>query len=201
MTVEGVRRLPLALPRTEEHLGGAGRAGHRRLAAVRAGAGRPGTPGGRGGRCARAARLRAATEVSGAFPGVHRSRLALRADTAPGLDPAVPEHREAPHRWLNSRGCRLRHPRAAEPDRRWRAGHRLPGERPAALTDAQIGVPAAAYGEPAALPRGRRMLGPTAAAKALFALLPDTVVPWDAAIAAAGTAAPTRGRSPATWRR
>lgn len=42
---------------------------------------------------------------------------------------------------------------------------------------------ARAYEELAALPIGRRSLGPTAASKALYALRPDSVMPWDAAIA------------------
>ncbi|MET7403486.1 hypothetical protein ABZS66_59445, partial [Dactylosporangium sp. NPDC005572] len=43
----------------------------------------------------------------------------------------------------------------------------------------------AAYAALAAAPAGpSRTLGPTAAAKALYALRPDTVMPWDAAIAA-----------------
>ncbi|MFD8149017.1 MmcQ/YjbR family DNA-binding protein [Streptomyces sp. NPDC059708] len=136
------------------------------------------------------ARLREAAEVFGAFPGVDRSWLALRADTAPGLDLSGAEHRAALHRWLNAWGCRIRYPREGEPDlfgeglAHWWSRHgALPESRLAALSDREIGRLAAAYGELAALPVGRRGLGPTAAAKALFALRPDTVMPWDAAIA------------------
>ncbi|WP_079429094.1 MmcQ/YjbR family DNA-binding protein [Streptomyces katrae] len=136
------------------------------------------------------ARLRAAAEVFGAFPGVDRSWLALCADTAPGLDLSGAAHRAALHRWLNTWGCRIRYPREGEPDllgeglERWWSRHGgLPGARLAALSDREIGLLAAAFGELAALPVGRRTLGPTAAAKALFALRPETVMPWDAAIA------------------
>ncbi|MEU8436308.1 MmcQ/YjbR family DNA-binding protein [Streptomyces sp. NPDC029216] len=135
------------------------------------------------------ARLRAAAEVFAAFPGVDRSWLALRADTAPGLDLSGAGHRAALHRWLNAWGCRIRYPREGEPDlfgeglALWWTRHRLPATRLAALSDREIALLATAYGELSALPVGRRTLGPTAAAKALFALRPDTVMPWDAAIA------------------
>ncbi|MCX5376803.1 MmcQ/YjbR family DNA-binding protein [Streptomyces sp. NBC_00091] len=135
-------------------------------------------------------RLRAAAEVFAAFPGVDRSWLALVADTAPGLDLSGAGHRTALHRWLNAWGCRIRYPREGEPDPlgtglgAWWDRHTLPGTPLAALTDRDIARLAAAYGDLAALPLGRRTLGPTAAAKALFALRPRTVMPWDAAIAA-----------------
>lgn len=135
--------------------------------------------------------LRAAAEVFAAFPGVDRSWHALVADTAPGIDLADPAHRTALHRWLNAWGCRIRYPREGEPDpldaglASWWARHApLPGAPVAGLTDREIGVLAAAYADLAALPLGRRSLGPTAAAKALFALRPRSVMPWDAAIAA-----------------
>ncbi|MFJ3880440.1 hypothetical protein ACIPW5_23645 [Streptomyces sp. NPDC090077] len=114
---------------------------------------------------------------------------ALLAATAPGIDLSEAAHRTALHRWLNAWGCRLRYPRRGEPDpldaglAAWWARHTLPRTPIAALTDAEVGALAAAYGELAALPAGRRTLGPTAAAKALFAVRPHTVMPWDAAIA------------------
>jgi hypothetical protein len=66
-------------------------------------------------------------------------------------------------------------------------GRALPDGVLAELTDAQVGTVADAYAALAGIavappPRGRT-LGPTAAAKALFALRPRTVMPWDAAIA------------------
>ncbi|MER7510884.1 MmcQ/YjbR family DNA-binding protein [Streptomyces lavendulae] len=135
------------------------------------------------------ARLGEAAAVFGASPGVDRSWLALVADTAPGLDLSRAAHRAALHRWLNAWGCRIRYPRDGEPDplgaglADWWGRHTLPGAPLAALADRDVARLAAAYGELAALPLGRRTLGPTAAAKALFALRPRTVMPWDAAVA------------------
>lgn len=132
--------------------------------------------------------LRAAAQVYAGYRA-DRSWQALLAATAPGIDLAEAAHRTALHRWLNAWGCRIRYPREGEPDplgaglAAWWARHTLPGAPIAALTDREIGALAAAYGELAALPVGRRTLGPTAAAKALFALRPRTVMPWDEAIA------------------
>ncbi|MFD6888478.1 MmcQ/YjbR family DNA-binding protein [Streptomyces sp. NPDC059957] len=137
------------------------------------------------------AELRSAAEVFNGFSGVDRSWLALLADTAPGgLDLSGDAHRTLLHRWLNSWGCRIRYARDGEPDLfgeglgQWWERHPLPATPLASLTDREIGRLAAAYGDLAALPIGRRSLGPTAAAKALYALRPRTVMPWDAAIAA-----------------
>ncbi|MFG2621626.1 MmcQ/YjbR family DNA-binding protein [Streptomyces sp. NPDC048507] len=134
-------------------------------------------------------RLREAAGVFAAFPGVDRGWLALLAATAPGPDLSRPAHRDALHRWLNAWGCRIRYPRDGEPDPlgsglgAWWERHELPAAPLAALTERECALLAAAYGDLAALPLGRRTLGPTAAAKALFALRPRTVMPWDAAIA------------------
>jgi hypothetical protein len=99
--------------------------------------------------------------------------------------------------WLNAWGCRLRYPRAGEPDpfdrglARWwrRVGSALIGSqaRLTDLTDEQIGYAAECYADLAALPialgEGARSLGPTAASKLLYALRPASLMPWDAAIA------------------
>ncbi|MET9606357.1 MmcQ/YjbR family DNA-binding protein [Streptomyces sp. NPDC006512] len=168
-----------------EHLDGPG-APHRTRGSAGEG---PGGPAGELPPAPGLARLREAAGVFGAFPGVDRSWLALVADTAPGLDLSDAAHRSALHRWLNTWGCRIRYPRDGEPDllgaglAAWWTRHPLPGAPLAELTDADVARLAAAYGELAALPAGRRTLGPTAAAKALFALRPRTVMPWDAAIA------------------
>ncbi|MGC9537118.1 MmcQ/YjbR family DNA-binding protein [Streptomyces sp. UG1] len=141
----------------------------------------------------RLARLRASAEVFNGFRGVDRGWLRLRELTAPGIDLADPVHRDVLHRWLNSWGCRLPYPREGEPYllgdalAAWTERHSLPRTPLAELDDAGVDAVARAYGELAALvvkapPRGRT-LGPTAAAKALYALSPDTVMPWDAAIA------------------
>ncbi|MFG2938125.1 MmcQ/YjbR family DNA-binding protein [Streptomyces sp. NPDC048282] len=139
------------------------------------------------------ARLRLSAEVFAGYRGVDRSWLELRRLTAPALDLTAPAHRLALHRWLNSWGCRLPYPPEGEPYplqealAAWTAGHPLPGTPLADLTDADVGALAAAYEDLAGLPAGSparpRSLGPTAAAKALYALRPRTVMPWDAAIA------------------
>ncbi|MFI8341459.1 MmcQ/YjbR family DNA-binding protein [Streptomyces sp. NPDC085639] len=135
------------------------------------------------------AELRSSAAVFNGFPGVDRSWLALRADTGSALDLARPEHHTALHRWLNSWGCRIRYPREGEPDTfgaelaAWWRRHTLADAPLARLTTRDISRLAGAYEELAALPIGRRSLGPTAASKALYALRPDTVMPWDAAIA------------------
>ncbi|WP_327415054.1 MmcQ/YjbR family DNA-binding protein [Streptomyces sp. NBC_01233] len=133
--------------------------------------------------------LRASAEVFNGFAAVDRSWLALREETAPGLDLSVAGHRAALHRWLNSWGCRIRYPREGEPDlfgagiAAWWGRHPLPQAPLSRLTPREISRFARAYEELAALPIGRRSLGPTAASKALYALRPDSVMPWDAAIA------------------
>ncbi|WP_328789623.1 MmcQ/YjbR family DNA-binding protein [Streptomyces sp. NBC_00273] len=135
------------------------------------------------------AELRASAEVFNGFAGVDRSWQALREETGGALDLSLAAHRSALHRWLNSWGCRIRYPREGEPDAfgaglaAWWGRHALAHAPLARLTPREISRFAAAYEELAALPIGRRSLGPTAAAKALYALRPDSVMPWDAAIA------------------
>ncbi|MFD7784449.1 MmcQ/YjbR family DNA-binding protein [Streptomyces nojiriensis] len=135
------------------------------------------------------AELRSSAEVFNGFAGVDRSWQALREETGGALDLSLAAHRSALHRWLNSWGCRIRYPREGEPDTfgaglaAWWGRHTLAHAPLARLTPREISRFAAAYEELAALPIGRRSLGPTAAAKALYALRPDSVMPWDAAIA------------------
>jgi hypothetical protein len=134
-----------------------------------------------------------------AFPGggADRAWTRLTAATAPAIDPFRPDHRYALLVWLNAWGCRVRYPRPGEDDpfdsgvARWwrRRGATLVGaDRTLAnLTDEQIGYAAECYADLAALPvalgKGGRSLGPTAAAKLLYALKPASLMPWDAAIA------------------
>jgi hypothetical protein len=140
--------------------------------------------------------LRRTAVVFNGYSNVDRSWWALAAATAPAMDLADPAHRTILLRWLNSWGCRIRYPREGEPSLFdtgvadwWQAfGHSLPSADLERLTDAEIGALADAYAGMAGIavappPRGRT-LGPTAAAKALYALRPRTVMPWDAAIAA-----------------
>ncbi|WP_234439694.1 hypothetical protein [Streptomyces bicolor] len=114
-------------------------------------------------------------------------------------DLAEPAHRKALLRWLNAAGCRIRYPKPGEPDpfdeglaAWWRSrGADLPRRALAELTDDDVDVLGDCFTELAAAPAalspatGRvRALGPTAAAKALHALRPHTLMPWDEAIAA-----------------
>jgi hypothetical protein len=139
--------------------------------------------------------LRRSAAVFTSLGDIDGAWLALQRQTAPGLELSRPGHRELLLRWLNSWGCRIRYPRDGEPalfDRGvaqwWEAfGPALPAASLPSLSDDDIDQVAAAYAALAAINvsegRTRRSLGPTAAAKALYALRPATVMPWDAAIA------------------
>ncbi|HEX9337449.1 MAG TPA: hypothetical protein VF892_16255 [Pseudonocardiaceae bacterium] len=137
------------------------------------------------------AALRKAADVFNGF-GVDTSWTRLVADTAPGLNLATAAHRTLLLRWLNSWGCRIRYPRDGEPApfdtgiaawwRSWRSA--LPSVRLGHLSDQDVDDVADAYAAlSATMVSARRTLGPTAAAKALFALRPAAITPWDAAIA------------------
>jgi hypothetical protein len=109
--------------------------------------------------------------------------------------------RDQLRRWLNKWGCRLGYPPPGAPDlfsasvAGWWAERRavLPDGPLASLSDAEIGLLADGYADLAArpavgitrggLPAGVRSIGPTTTSKALFFLRPDTVPPWDAAVA------------------
>jgi hypothetical protein len=107
------------------------------------------------------------------------------ADTFPALDLSVSEHRTLALAWLNSWGCRLPYSGTFDTSvARWASVTRLP-ETPALheLAEKEILALAAAYGTLSELSIGNRTLGPTAAAKLLYALRPSSVMPWDAAIA------------------
>ena len=152
--------------------------------------------------------LRRAATVFRGFVNVDAAWLRVRADIAaeggarsvPGADPgwdlSAAGHRTALLRLLNAWGCRIRYPRPGEPDpfdgaaaawwRTWSAA--LPAGELADLSEAAVDAVAAAFGQLCAVPVSstpRRTLGPTAAAKALYALRPRAVMPWDAAIAQA----------------
>jgi len=139
--------------------------------------------------------LRRTAATFNGFANVDTTWLRLVEDTRPAIDLARADHRTMLLRWLNSWGCRIRYPREGEPApfdsgvsawwQTWRPA--LPQAGVARLTDAEIDAVGAAYADLAATAvaagRVRRTLGPTAAAKALYALRPTTVMPWDAAIA------------------
>lgn len=140
-------------------------------------------------------RLAAATFASlGDVDGATRK---LRAATGPQLDLALATHCDALLAWLNAWGCRIRTPRLGEPTpfqdsiaAWWDAwSDALPSRSLERLSDADIACLGTAHATLAALRvtagRRPRTLSSTAAAKALFALRPRTVMPWDAAIALA----------------
>ncbi|MBP2326384.1 hypothetical protein JOF56_006769 [Kibdelosporangium banguiense] len=136
--------------------------------------------------------LRRTAEVFNGFTGVDKSWLRLLADTAPAVDLSFAEHRTLLLRWLNSWGCRISYPSPDDPFDSalllwWQTyGSALPQVSLAGLSDAEITTIARAYESLAAVTvSSRRTLSATAAAKALYALRPDTVMPWDAAIAKA----------------
>jgi hypothetical protein len=138
-------------------------------------------------------RLAHSVGVFNGYANVDRTWHEFVAQTAPGPDLDRPDHRRLLHRWLNSWGCRIRYPRDGEPDvfdtgtAAWwdTFGAVLPAGPLRLAGDADLAILGEAYAALAAAPAGpRRTLGPTAAAKALYALRPDTVMPWDAAIAA-----------------
>jgi hypothetical protein len=126
-----------------------------------------------------------------------RSWSVLLERTRPALDLSRPEHRTALHTWLNAWGCRLPYPPpggTTEFDggiaawwRRWSPTLPAPGLSLARADDTTIAGLAVAYGDlsatPVGTPRRARTLGPTAAAKTLYALRPAVAMPWDAAIA------------------
>jgi len=143
------------------------------------------------------AELRRAAEVFNGFANADTSWLRLLEETRSAIDLSQAAHRPILLRWLNSWGCRIRYPREGEPApfddgiRAWWEiwGSALPTVDLVHLTDAGIDATAQAYadlsGVVVSAGRTRRTLGPTAAAKALYALRPNTIIPWDAAIAAA----------------
>ncbi|EME60818.1 hypothetical protein [Amycolatopsis decaplanina] len=148
------------------------------------------------------AELRRAAEVFNGFANADTTWLRLLEATSDqrgqsAIDLSQSAHRTILLRWLNSWGCRIRYPREGEPApfddgvRTWWEtwGNSLPSADLVDLTDAGIDIAAKAYadlsGVVVSAGRARRTLGPTAAAKALYALRPNTIMPWDAAIAAA----------------
>jgi hypothetical protein len=143
--------------------------------------------------------VRSKLRASGQLGGADRSYTALLTATSPGLDPGIAAHRQALHRWLNAWGCRIRYAGPGEPDlfdaaiAAWwiRRGHPLGrvNEPLAQLSDEHIEVLAEAFEDLSASTvavdarQHGRTMGPTAAAKCLYALRPRSVMPWDLMIA------------------
>jgi hypothetical protein len=127
-----------------------------------------------------------------AFANVDRAERRFAADTARRPDLALPDHRAALLRFLNAWGCRIRLPRPGEPDlfdagtTAWWAtfATMLPRASLDRLSDPAIRRLVTPFDALAAVRVApARTLGSTAAAKALYALRPRSVLPWDAAIA------------------
>ena len=135
----------------------------------------------------------------GDFDSADQSSAALRRATGPELDLSRAAHRRALHQWLNAWGCRIRTVSTGETDPfdeaivKWWKGERrslraidVPLVQ---LSDEHLRTLGAAYaGLSVAIvafdKNGKaRSMGPTAAAKALYALKPGAVMPWDQAIA------------------
>ena len=127
----------------------------------------------------------------------------LAGATGTGIDLTVPAQREELRQWLNRWVCRLRYPLPGEPDlfaasiaSWWKtAGCGLPAGPVAALSEEEIALLADGYADLAArpgalrtrggVPAGQRTIAATAASKIMYVLRPQTVPPWDAAIAKA----------------
>jgi hypothetical protein len=137
-----------------------------------------------------------------AFGGADRSTDALRAACGPTIDLTRVAHREALLVWLRAWGCRhLRRQdsrRSSDALRRWwtASARDLPPADVALteLTPAQLDAIGRAYAslarrQAAVRASGRGdvavTFGQTAASKALFALRPEAVPPWDAPMRAA----------------
>lgn len=127
----------------------------------------------------------------------------LAGATGTSIDLTVPAQQDELRRWLNRWVCRLRYPLPGEPDlfaaniaSWWKAtGSGLPAGPVAALSGDEIALLADGYADLAArpgalrtrggLPAGQRTIAATAASKIMYVLRPQTVPPWDAAIAKA----------------
>jgi hypothetical protein len=130
--------------------------------------------------------------VFNAFANADRAERRFTADTAPRPDLDRPDHRAALLRFLNGWGCRIRLPRPGEPDlfdagiATWwdEFASTLPRASLDRLSDTAIRRLVAPFDALCAIRvTPARTLGSTAAAKALYALRPRSVLPWDAAIA------------------
>jgi hypothetical protein len=130
--------------------------------------------------------------VFNGFTNVDGAERQFAAVTAPHVDLGRPDHRAALLRFLNGWGCRIRLPRPGEPDwfdvgiATWWAvfARALPRASIDRLSDGAIRRLVAPFDVLATTRVApNRTLGSTATAKALYALRPRSVLPWDAAIA------------------
>jgi hypothetical protein len=143
--------------------------------------------------------LRAAVSTFASSFGAGSGDSGLAVVTGEDVDLSLLDHRRALHRWLNAWGCRIRYARPGEPDlfdtgvAAWWSGRgadvaSVTGSL-SELTDDEIGRLGAAFEDLSSTPIARstagigRTMGATASAKALYALRPRAVMPWDLAIA------------------
>jgi len=121
-----------------------------------------------------------------------RNLAKFRETTGGSPDVSIEAHRVAMLYWLNSWLCRIGYQRDGEPDKfgdsliAWQHeyGSSLPSAPLTALNTSDIKVIADAYDDLRAKPATpRRSIAPTAAAKILFVVRPETIPPWDRKIA------------------
>jgi hypothetical protein len=125
-----------------------------------------------------------------------RSLLVMREQTAGNLNPASPQTAIFLRQWLNAWGCRLQYPSDQGTDifvdnlgawwEEWK--NLLPQDLLVLLQDKAIETIAESFAslvDRSAVTNGRsRRFGPTATAKILYAVRPETVTAWDERIAA-----------------
>ncbi|WP_034590651.1 hypothetical protein [Hamadaea tsunoensis] len=129
--------------------------------------------------------LRSASARFTELGNVDRSWNRYAEATAPAIDLSLAEHREATLTWLNSWACRIpRGPGFGDGVAAWWSTLDLPAAAGLlSLSDSEADAIGVAFDGLAEIRVGRRRVGPTAAAKLLYALRPHGIMPWDAAIA------------------
>lgn len=148
----------------------------------------------------RLAELACACYIYGQMTDYDRSYDRLRKFTRPWLDLENAQHRLALIQWLREWSCRQFVDKyrdlASEEIRKWyqKYGHRLPSLQRSLLdlTREELKVVEEAYADLAVRLAGRKnrhdgglntvTIGPTGAAKILFALRPQALAPWDDSI-------------------
>jgi len=145
------------------------------------------------------AHLALACLIFNSLTSYNRSLGVLNAETGGRIDLTIEEHRASLLRWLNAWGCRHlsieQHPVASDSIRDWykdEGARMIPSDRPLwQLEDHDLAQAAAVYGslkdrDGAQLKRRGDEhtvhIGATAASKILFALRPESLVPWDEAM-------------------
>jgi hypothetical protein len=131
------------------------------------------------------ARLALVCHVFGAFPKFDEAYRDLQRDTDGSIDLEIPTHRKALLVWLNKwqmrHISRESHNAAGRLILQWHntIGRRLPSKPLKAFGTSEIRLAAEAFSHLAPLRPQRRIFGPTAASKILFAVRPGAFPPWD----------------------